>query len=194
MRGVELAGRTLGVIGLGAIGGRLAQMCAALGMEALAYDPYVKRPPSGVRAHGCAPLLVQLDELLARSDFVSLHVPDSPGTERLLDASRLALMKPAAYLINTSSPSAVEQRALADALRTRRIAGAALDVFETHPIAPDSPLLTLDNVVLTPHLGGATEETVERHSRMMADDILRYLGGQRPQHLVNPEAWKSKGL
>lgn len=187
MRGVELAGRTLGVVGLGAIGGRLAQMCSALGMEALAYDPYVKRAPPGVG-------LVELDELLARSDFVSLHVPESPGTERLLDARRLALMKGTAYLINTSSPSAVEQRALAEALRARRIAGAALDVFETHPVAPDSPLLALDNVVLTPHLGGATEETVERHSRMMADDILRYLGGQRPQNLVNPEAWKSKGL
>ena len=186
MRGVEVAGRTLGIIGLGAIGGGLAEMGAALGMMVVAYDPYVKSGPPGVN-------LVDLDHLLSRSDFISIHVPLAAETEGLLDARRLSLIKPTAYLINTSNSSVVDQTALADALRQRRIAGAAIDVFETHPVSPKSPLLGLDNVVLTPHLGGATEETVERHSQMMTDDILRFLEGTRPKHLVNPEAWQHRG-
>lgn len=186
MRGVELGGRTLGVVGLGAIGRNLAQLASALGMKVVAHDPYVKRAPAGVR-------LMDLDDLVARADFLSIHVPLTAETEGLLDARRLAMMKPTAYLVNASEAAVVDQAALADALRRRRIAGAAMDVFETHPISPHNPLLALDNVVLTPHLGGATEETVERHSKMMADDILRFLRGQRPRHLVNPGAWKGGG-
>ncbi len=186
MRGVELAGKTLGIVGLGAIGRRLAAVCAALGMTVTAYDPYVTNVAPGIA-------LLDLDELLARSDFVSLHVPPTEQTEGLLDSRRIALMKPAAFLVNATAPSVLDQDALVDALREGRIAGAAFDVFETHPVAPHSPLLALDNVVLSPHLGGATEETVERHSRMMADDILRFLRGERPQNLVNPEVWQHCG-
>ena len=186
MRGIELAGRTLGTIGLGAIGARLAEMGTALGMRVLAYDPYVKSGPPGVK-------LVDLDHLMSHSDFISLHVPLAAETEGLLDARRLSLIKPAAYLINTSDASVVDQGALVDALQHKRIAGAAIDVFDTHPVSPQNPLLALDNVLLTPHLGGATEETVERHSQMMADDILRFLEGERPKHLVNPEAWEHRG-
>ena len=186
MRGVEVAGRTLGVIGLGAIGGGLAEMGAALGMSVVAYDPYVKGGPPGVT-------LVDLDHLLSHSDFISIHVPMAAETEGLLDARRLSLIKPTSYLINTSTSSIVDQEALTDALRQRRMAGAAIDVFETHPISPKSPLLGLDNVVLTPHLGGATEETVERHSQMMTEDILRFLEGTRPKYLVNPEVWGRHG-
>ena len=183
MRGVELGGGALGIIGLGAIGGRLAEICVALGMKVMAFDPFVKRAPQDV-------LLVDIDCLMAESDFISVHVPLTPETEGLLDASRLVLMKRTAYLINSSDATVVEQEALVEALRSRGIAGAALDVFESHPVSPNSPLLTLDNVVLSPHLGGATVETIERHSQMMADDILRFLDGQRPEHLVNPEVWR----
>ena len=186
MRGVELAGRTLGLVGLGAIGKRVAEIGSALRMKVLAHDPYVKRALRRVT-------LVDLDKLMAESDFVSVHVPLTPETEGLLNAPLLAVMKPSAYVVNVSDASVVDQEALAEALASGRIAGAALDVFETHPISPHNPLLALDNVVLTPHLGGATEETVERHSRMMTDDILRFLDGQRPVHLVNPEAWKRGG-
>ena len=186
MRGVELAGRTLGVIGMGAIGRRLAAICSAIGMTVVAYDPYVDAAPPNVT-------LIDLDELLAQSDFVSVHVPLTDETEAMLDSKRLALMKPSAFLINTTNASVVDQDAIVEALRNKHIAGAAFDVFETHPVTPHNPLLTLDNVVLTPHLGGATEETIERHSQMMTSDILRFLHGERPANMVNPEVWEQRG-
>ena len=101
-------------------------------------------------------------------------------------------MRPGAYLVNTASYSVVDEAALVEGLRTGRIAGAALDVHRAHPIPPDSPLLGMRNVVLTPHTGGATDGTVERHSSMMVDEIQRYLQGTRPIHLVNGEVWDSR--
>lgn len=186
MRGSELGGKTVGIVGLGAIGRELSRVCAALGMEVAAYDPYAADPPAGVRMLG-------LDELMTRSDFVCVHAPATPETRGLLSAEMLALMKPTAFLVSAADPSVVACGALVEALRSRRIAGAAFDVFETHPAAPDNPLLSLDNVVLSPHVGGATAETVERHSRMMADDLLRYWAGERPLNLVNPAAWTTGG-
>ena len=188
MRGAELGCKTLGIVGLGAIGRELAHVCAALGMEVTAYDPYADDPPPGVRMLG-------LGELMARADFVCVHAPATRETRGLLSAEMLALMKPTAFLVSAADPSVVAREPLVDALRTRRIAGAAFDVFETHPVAPDNPLLSLENVILSPHVGGATAETVERHSRIMADDLLRYWSGERPLNLVNPEAWQiSKSL
>lgn len=186
MRGVEISGRTLGIIGLGAIGKRVAEAGLALGMAVVAYDPYVDGGPPAVT-------MVELDELLATADFVTVHVPATAETEGLLDDRRLALMKPTACLVNVSDASVVEQGPLVNALRDRRIAGAAFDVFESHPVSPQNPLLALDNVVLSPHLGGATAETIERHSEMIADDILSFLDGQKPKNLVNPEVFDSTG-
>ena len=182
MRGIELGGRTLGIIGLGATGRALAEMASALGMRTIAYDPYVEPATASVQMMG-------LDDLLTDSDFVSIHAPLTTETDGLLDARRLARMKGAAYAINLSDAAIIDQGPLVDALTKKRIAGAALDVFETHPVDPKSPLLALDNVVLTPHLGGATAETVERHSEAMAEDILRFFAGHRPVNLVNPDAW-----
>ena len=182
LRGSELGGKTLGIVGFGAIGRALARVCAALGMAVTAYDPYALGVPPEVR-------MLPLHDLLAQADFVCVHAPATAETRGMLDAERLALMKPAAYLVSAADPSLFSRNALVDALRARRIAGAAFDVFETHPIAPDNPLLTLDNVVFSPHLGGATAETVERHSQAMADDLLRYWAGERPLNLVNPEVW-----
>ena len=182
LRGLELAGRTLGIVGLGAVGRRLADMAGAIGMTCVAHDPYAGGPPPGIR-------LVDLDELMACSDFVSVHAPLTGETGGLIDSRGLALMKPTAYLVNLSGAGIVDRDGLVGALETGAIAGAALDVFETHPIAPDHPLLALDNVILTPHVAGATEETVERHSMMMASDVLRFLDGVRPVNLVNPEVW-----
>jgi D-3-phosphoglycerate dehydrogenase len=184
LRGVELAGRTLGVVGLGAIGRKLAEMALALGMQVIAYDPYVQDTLLKLT-------LVELDNLMSHADFVSIHVPLTPETQGLLDDRRLSLMKPTAYLINVSDASVLDEQTLIPMLRDRKIAGAAFDVFETHPVVQNHPLLSLDNVVLTPHIGGATEETIERHSRMMTDDILRFVDGNRPLNLVNPEVWKS---
>ena len=181
--GSELCGKTLGIIGLGAIGGRLAKICAALDMRVQAHDPYASNPPADVR-------LVALDELMASSDFVSVHLPLAPETAAMLDARLLRQMKPSAYIVSASDAAVFAPDALADALRSRQIAGAALDVFETHPISPQNPLLALDNVILTPHIGGATAETIQRHSRMITDDILRFMRGEMPQNLVNPEVWE----
>jgi phosphoglycerate dehydrogenase-like enzyme len=111
----------------------------------------------------------------------------------MVTAQHIASMKPTAFFLNLSDPSIIDQYALIAALREHRIAGAALDVFETHPIAPDSPFLGLDNVILTPHVGGATRETVQRHSEMITDDILRFLDDQRPNNLVNSEVWSRVG-
>ena len=183
MRGSELSGRTIGIIGLGSIGLRLASMATALGMDCIAYDPYVIDAPNDISLTG-------LETLLAASDFVAIHAPATSETENLLDAHKLALMRSTAYLVNLSDPSIISEEALVTSLRNQRIAGAALDVFETHPIAPTNPLLSLDNVILTPHIGGATGETIERHSKSMADDIRRFCDGKKPINLVNPETWR----
>ncbi|MBM3945254.1 MAG: hypothetical protein FJ317_07200 [SAR202 cluster bacterium] len=182
-RGVELSGKTLGIVGLGAIGRVLVQLTQGFGMRILAHDPYVTDAPSGVS-------LTELDGLLATSDFIVTLAPPSPSTAGLLDTRRLALVKPTSFLVTASGAGIAVQDALVHALRERRIAGAAIDVFDTHPVAPDSPFLTLDNVVLTPHIGGATNETVARHSAMMVEEVRRHLAGERPVHLANPDVWK----
>ena len=189
LRGVELSGRILGVIGLGATGRRVARLGRGLGMHVVAYDPYAG--PLGSRRAGAT--LVDLDHLLSQSDCVTIHTPDTPETEGLLDAQRLARMKPGSYLINVASPSVVEPKALVHALREGRLAGAALDVHESHPIPPSHPFLALDNLLLTPHLGGATDGTVERHSRAIVEDLQRFLQGRRPRRLANPEVWRRRG-
>ena len=182
LRGIELAGRTLGIVGMGTIGRILAEMGQALGMSVLSSDPYVTDPPDGV-------LMVDLPALVSKSDFISVHVPTTLQTAGMIGADTIDRMKPTAFLVSCSDADVIDQAALVHALTTKRIAGAAFDVFESHPIAPDNPLLKLDNVILTPHLGGATVETIQRHSKMMTDDILRFARGERPLNLVNPEVW-----
>ncbi len=183
MRGTELTGKTIGIVGFGAIGQRVAKMVSAFETSILVYDPYVD--PDEIKRVGAEG--VELDELMAQSDFVTLHCPAGPETMGLINSQRIALMKPTAYLVNTASTFIIDGEAIVQALRERRIAGAAFDVYETWPVRPDSPLLELDNVVLTPHIGGATDETVVRHSRMIADDVERFLRGERPKNLLNPK-------
>lgn len=185
LRGTELTGKTIGIVGIGAIGRQVARRVSAFETSILAYDPYVD--PDRIKEMGAEPL--ELDELMARSDFVTLHCPASTETMGLINSHRIALMKPTAYLVNTASTLVIDGDAIVQALRERRIAGAAFDVYETWPVRPDSPLLGLDNVVLTPHIGGATDETVVRHSQMIADDIERFLRGERPKNLLNPQVW-----
>ena len=184
-RGSELAGATLGVIGLGAIGRRVARLAKAIGMRVLAHDPYLRPGNKGTRGV----TLTTLEALLQCSDFVTVHVPDTPETAGMLNPERLRLLRPTAYLVNVTSPAVLDAGALADALRQGRLAGAALDVHEAHPIPPTSPLLGLPNALLTPHIGGATRETVARHSRMVVSDLGRFAAGKRPAHLANPAVW-----
>lgn len=183
-RGRELGGSTVGIIGLGQIGREVAKRARALGARVIAYDPYV--PEHRGRTVGAR--LVPLRALLRQSDFVTCHTPPGPSAEGLLDGAALDLMKSSAYLVNTGAPNVLDYEALAERLRARRIAGAALDVFPGFVLALNSPLLELDNVLLTPHIGGATEETIERQSRMVTEDIERFLRGERPRRLANPEA------
>lgn len=186
LRGRELKGKTAGIIGLGAIGSGVARKLRALGMKLLGHDPYAPED----RFQRLKVRHAGLEELLTSSDFVTLHCPVRPETKGLLNRERLGLMKPNSFLINTAGAELIDEAALAEALAQGKLAGAACDIFPTHPIAPDHPLLGLPNVILTPHLGGATEETVERHSRMMSADIERFLRGKRPRHLLNPEVWR----
>jgi autoinducer 2 (AI-2) kinase len=182
--GIELAGKTAGLIGLGAVGRGVARRLRAFDVDVLAYDPYV--PSASVPDVR----LVSLDELLSRSDFVSVHCTLSPETRGLVGREGLALMKPTAFLINTARASIVDEAALLDALRTGRIAGAGLDVFSVEPLPLHHPFTRLDNVVLTPHIGGAPDDVVKRHSWMLTNDILRWQRGDRPVHMLNPEVWK----
>jgi len=182
-RGREIAGSTVGVVGFGRIGREVARNSLALGARVLAYDPFIGERQ--MRALGAEP--VDLPRLSRRSDFVTLHVPDSEETHRLVDARFLSRMKPGAFLINTSGGNVVHPDALADALEAGRLAGAALDVFEGHPLPAGSRLRRAPNIVLTPHIGGATAETVERHSRIMTSEIERLLAGKPLRYIVNPD-------
>lgn len=182
-RGTELTGKTVGIVGFGAIGRKVAKMISGFETTILVYDPYVAPEPLeqlGARA-------VELDELMAQSDIVTLHCSVTQDSMGLISEQRIALMKPTAYLVNAASTFVIDMNAIVDALQNKRIAGAAFDVFETWPVKADSPLLDLDNVVLTPHIGGATFETVVRYSQMMADDIDRFMRGERPKNLVNTQ-------
>jgi D-3-phosphoglycerate dehydrogenase / 2-oxoglutarate reductase len=185
MRGNELGGKTVGIVGFGAIGRRVAKILMAFDVSILSYDPYLD--PNAIKDAGAKP--VELDELMKKSDIITLHSSITPEAMGLISAQRIALMKPTAYLINAANAFIIDNGAVIKALKEKRIAGAAFDVFETWPVRSTSPLLKMDNVVLTPHIGGATTETVVRHSEMMVDDIERFLRGERPKNLLNPQTW-----
>jgi D-3-phosphoglycerate dehydrogenase len=185
MRGVELRGKTLGVVGLGRIGKLVSGFARAFGMRVLAYDPYVST--SDVAE------LVTLDSLLRESDFVSLHPVLTPETFHLLNAERLALMKPSAFVVNTSRGGAIDEPALIDALERNRLAGAGLDVFETEPPDVNNPLLHMDNVIGTPHGLSHAEESVRRCAEMTEDNVLAIVEGRLPPHIVNPTvSWRAQ--
>jgi len=176
----RIEGQTLGLIGCGRIGARLATKALGLGLNVIAYDPAVTTTPGRVRA-------VSMDELLEQSDFVSLHVPLTSDTRGLIDESVLRRMKPTAFLINTARGGLVDTAALARALRERWIAGAGLDVLPQEPIAADDPLLDLDNVVLTPHVAFYSEESLAELRRRTAQSVVDVLAGRAPEHLANAD-------
>ncbi len=182
-KGMDLAEKTLGVVGLGTIGKEVAKRAKAFGMRVLACDPVPDHPFA--ERQGIA--YVSLEDLLRQSDFISLHCFLNAATRHLINAERLALMKPTAFLINTARGGIVDTEALSQALRAKRIAGVGLDVFEGEPLSADSPLRGLETVYLTPHCAGSTLDARRRSGRMAAENLVRGLRGERPDGLVNPE-------
>jgi (S)-sulfolactate dehydrogenase len=172
-QGRETAGRTLGLVGFGGIGQLTAKLAQALGMHVLAYDPLL--PPDAPLWAASGVVRRDLDELLAQADAVSLHVPLTAQTRGLIDAARMGRMKAEAVLINTSRGGIVDEAALAEALRSGQLAGAALDVFEREPLPNGSPLATAPNLILTPHIGGVTRESNIRVSTMIAAKVANFL-------------------
>jgi D-3-phosphoglycerate dehydrogenase len=176
----ELHGMTLGVVGLGHVGLTVAQMCSlGLGMQVLYADPGVPAPPPGLAARRTS-----LDRLVATADAVTLHLPLTAATAGLLDAARIALMKPTAYLVNTSRGGLIDEHALAAALRGGRLAGAALDVFGSEPPCPSHPLLDCPGTLLTPHAAALTEDADRRVAVTVARDVAAVLAGKPPKHRV----------
>jgi D-3-phosphoglycerate dehydrogenase len=180
--GLDLFGRTLGIIGFGRIGSRVAEVASqAFRMQVLVHDPYLPANFSG--AHGVA--RASLDELLIKSDFVTLHAPLTPETRHLLNSARIGSMKRGAFLINAARGGLVDTEALAKALSTRHLAGAALDVLEDEPPKSDNPLLGLENVLITPHSAALTEEAMSRMGMTAAEDIVRVLRGETAINVAN---------
>ncbi|MCC6176567.1 MAG: C-terminal binding protein [Chloroflexi bacterium] len=178
-----LYGQTMGLIGLGHIGREVARRVQAMDMQVLAFDPIVSRE----RAAELGVELVDLDDLLRRADFVSLHVPSSPSTVRILNERTLGLLKPTAWVINTARGDLIDEAALYRVLAEKRIAGAALDVFEVEPTPPENPILRLDNVLVTPHAAGYSDEALNEGRRQGAREMARVVQGYLPSNICNPE-------
>ncbi len=181
--GSELSASTVGLIGLGAIGRKVARILASFGSRILVYDPYVKP-----RQEESQYRFVPLDELLSKADIVSLHARYTPETRGMIGEREIGLMKRTAVLVNTARGELVDHRALYNALKSGRIAGAALDVFEGEPPPDDSPLYELENVTVTTHLGGASLQAAEMGARIAAEEVSKFITGKEiPKFCANPE-------
>jgi phosphoglycerate dehydrogenase-like enzyme len=178
--GQELWRKTLGVIGLGQIGARVAKIAKGFDMKITGYDPFIN--PALYNQMGVEP--TPLGELLSRADVVTLHIPHTSATEKLLDSRAFAAVKPGMVLVNTSRGRVIEEKALIEALQTGRIKGAALDVFATEPLPPGHPLTKLENVVLSPHMGALSQEAGDRLSDSVARQVRDILEGRPPECLI----------
>lgn len=183
MTGVELYGRTVGVLGFGAIGQRVAQRLRPFGSRVVAYDPFVA---DGVYAD-CGAEKVSLDDLLAQADFLTIHVPDIPETKGMIGEREIGLLKDGVYFVNTGRAATVDEEPLYAALRSGKVRAAAFDVFWKEPVEPDNRFVVLPNVIATPHIGGASHDVVTHQSRILCDDIDAWIDGRRPRFLVNPD-------
>lgn len=184
--GQDIHGATLGIVGFGRIGVEMARRARGFGMRVL-YRDVVRQDPAAEQDLGVE-YVADLDDLLSQSDFVSLHVPLLPETTHLIGPDQFARMKPTAVLINTSRGAVIDQTALYHALASGEIFAAGIDVTEEEPIPPDDPLLTLDNVIIAPHIASASFATRRGMALMAADNLLAGLGGRLPPNCVNPEA------
>lgn len=185
-KGRNAQGRTIGIIGIGNVGRRVARICGkGIEMQVLAYDPYLT--DAEIEARGAIP--APLDELLAQSDFVTVHCPLNDETRGLIGRQELALMRSSAFLINTARGGVVDEDALSGALTDGKIAGAGVDVWVVEPPPMDHQLLTFDNVLATYHTAGVTEDSRALMAQWNADQVVQMLRGERPPRLINPEAW-----
>ncbi len=178
----DIKGKLLGIVGFGRIGQEVARRAEMLGMRTAFYDVF-QDPPTGAPATTYLPL----EDLLAQADFITMHVDLNETTWHMISTPQLKLMKPSAYLINTSRGPVIDQPALTEALQADTIAGAALDVFEVEPVAEDDPIYTLPNVIPFNHMGTATEETRMAMRGLAVDNMLAVLRGETPPAIVNPE-------
>lgn len=186
LKGIELLGKTLGLIGSGNIAREVAKMANCLGMKVLVYSPHCTQE----KASEMGAELKSLEDIFRESDFVSLHIPKTEETYHMVDERLLSLMKPTAYLINVARGGVVDEDALYKVLKEGKIAGAALDVYEKEP-PEKSPLFELENVVFTPHIGAATKEGQIRAGVICAEQILKVLDGKEPDYWVNKDRMKS---
>ncbi|HYB04792.1 MAG TPA: hydroxyacid dehydrogenase [Nitrososphaerales archaeon] len=183
--GFELSGKTLGIIGFGAIGSRLAEMAKVFHMKVLAFDPFI----SSERIRACSAEVASMEELLGRSDIVSVNVPLSPATKGLVGEKELRLMKPSAVLINTARGKVLDQKALEKALTSKWIAAAGIDVFENEPPDPKSPLMKLPNITMTPHSAAFTSEATKALWLACIGAVIDVFSGRWPQppaNILNP--------
>jgi phosphoglycerate dehydrogenase-like enzyme len=182
-QGAELWEKTVGLVGLGAVGRAVAARLQPFGAHVVAHDPYVQ--PDDAARLGVT--LLSLDELLQQSDIVSLHATVSEETKSMIGLRQFGLMRKGTYFVNVARSALADEMALCQALREGHLAGAALDVFDEEPPSPGNPLLTLENVIATPHIGGSAAEVVTHQSRIAVADLVRLLQGQSPLHCANPE-------
>jgi D-3-phosphoglycerate dehydrogenase / 2-oxoglutarate reductase len=186
LMGTEAQGKTIGIVGLGNVGRRIAELCRGLlHMNVVAYDPFLSATEMAARGGE----KVELDDLLRRSDYVSISCPLTKDNRGMIGARQYALMQKHAYFITTARGFIHDEAALAEALRNKQIAGAGLDVWAKEPPPPDHPLLQFDNVLASPHTAGVTKEARENMGRIAAQQVLDALDGKRPPRIINPEVW-----
>src|SRR5213596_2620898 len=186
----ELAGKTLGIVGVGHIGRRVSKFAGAIGMKVLAYDKYV--PADEVRRRGAEPV-ASLEALVPQVDVLTCHTPLTPETKHMINARTLGLMKDGAIYVNTSRGGVQDERAVFDALTRGKLGAAGIDVFEEEPTALDNPILNLPNVVVSCHVAGVTNEANRQMGVQVVGEMLRVLRGERPDVLVNPDVWPRLG-
>lgn len=188
---MTLNNKTVGIIGLGRIGAKVASLIHPFNVRLLGYDPYIPEE----RAKSLGVHMVELATLLRESDFVTIHVPLTQQTYHMIGPKELALMKKTAYIINTARGAIINEHALIEALENGKIAGAALDVLEKEPVAPNNPLLKMDNVLVTPHIAGRNAESIINGEKVAVENCLKILNGIVPEYVVNPDAvpkWREK--